>query len=317
MKDKISVYLKKWIQDTNRTWITLMKIMVPAIIVIKILEELGLIKWLSKLLNPVMGLVGLPGEAGLVWATTLLTNIYAGLVVFFTQTDFGSLNVMQLSILGSMMLIAHALIIEVAIAKKAGLPVIATLALRIGGAFIFGVLVNLVCSNLGLLQEKVHLGYMPSVETGKGLAAWGQEQLYSLFIIYLVIAGLIALLRLMELVGINKLIQKILSPVLRSIGISKTAGSLTLIGMTLGLSYGGGLLINESKSNTLSRKDILLSICLISLYHSIIEDTILILLMGANISVILVFRLFYALAVMFVINKVVFEKRVSLKMKTT
>lgn len=291
--------------------------MVPAIIVIKILEEAGLIKWLSKILHPVMGVVGLPGEAGLVWATTLLTNIYAGLVVFFTQLDYNSLNALQLTILGSLMLIAHALIIESAIAKKAGIPVFVTLILRIGGAFIFGFLVNFICSNLGLLQENVRLDYIPSAETEKSLAAWGQEQLYSLLIIYFVIAGLIALLRLMDAVGINLLFQKALSPVLRRIGISKTATSLTMIGMTLGLSYGGGLLINEAKNNTLSRKDIVMSVCLISLYHSIIEDTILILLMGANLSVILFFRLIYALALMFFINKLVFEKKVKLNVKTT
>ena len=315
MNEKIMAFLKKWLRDTNSTYLTLMKIMVPAILFIKVLEELGFIRWLSEILNPVMGFVGLPGDAGMVWATALLTNLYTGLVVFFTQLDFSALNVMQVTILGSMMLIGHALIIEAAIAKKAGVKLVFTLLLRIGGAFVFGFLLKLICSTFGLLQEKVSLAYFPATEEKKSLIDWGVEQLYGLLFIYVVIAGLIALLRAMDKIGVNFIIQKLLAPVLGKIGISKNATSLTLIGMTLGLSYGGGLLIHETKQNTLSKKDIILSVCLISLYHSIIEDTILILLMGANLFVIVVLRLAYALVVMYFINKMVFGKRRGWKLK--
>ena len=40
----------------------LYKIMVPIVIAVKILQELGLISWLALPLAPVMQLVGLPGE---------------------------------------------------------------------------------------------------------------------------------------------------------------------------------------------------------------------------------------------------------------
>ena len=303
MQNSIFLFFKKWFLKTSSTYLTLMKIMVPALVFIKILEELGFITWFSKVLAPVMGIIGLPGGAGLVWATTLLTGIYMGLVVFFTQLDFNAFTAMQASILGSLMLFGHALIVEGAIAKKVGVDWLLTFLLRMGGAFIFGLLIYKTCHYFDLLQQPVKLNYIPSIEAGNSWSDWIVGQLYNLLIIYLILAGLILLLEIMEKTGINKFIQKMLAPVLGAIGIGKAATSLTLIGMTIGLSFGGGLLIQESKNEAMSKKDIFLSMCFISMFHSMIEDTILILLMGASFPVIILFRLGYVLLIMFVIHK--------------
>jgi hypothetical protein len=52
----------------------------------------------------------------------------------------------QASILGSMMLLAHSLPIEVAIAKKAGVSLWLTLFIRIGGSFILAWILNFCLS---------------------------------------------------------------------------------------------------------------------------------------------------------------------------
>ena len=309
-KHQVNV-LKRLFKDTNTTYLTLMKIMVPAIIVIKVLEELGIVKWLAGGLDPLMDIVGLPGEMGLVWATCIFANIYSALIIFFTQTDYSSFSVMQMSVLASMMLIVHALPIEGVITQKAGLKWIHTIILRIGGAFLFGFLTNYLCSSLGLLQQPVTFEYIPLNNSGQNLWEWALEQLYGLALLYFVLLGLIILLKVMNKVGINRMLEYLMAPVLGRLGISNKATYMTLIGMTLGLAYGGGLLIYESKKDTLSKKDILLSICLISLFHSIIEDTLVVLIIGPNLWVILFFRLLYALAIVYAINKLAFasEKR--------
>ena len=107
----------------------------------------------------------------------------------------------------------------------------------------------------------------------------------------------------MDRSGVNKFIQKLLAPILGMIGIGKSATSLTLIGMIIGLSFGGGLLIHEAKNGAMRRKDVFLSMCFISMYHSIIEDTILILLMGADFLVVVILRLLYVLLIVFIIHK--------------
>ena len=75
-----------------------------------------------------------------------------------------------------------------------------------------------------------------------------------------------------------------------------------LIGLTLGISFGGGFLIEESKKNNISKKDIILSLSFLSLCHSIIEDTILILLLGSHISGILFFRIIYTIIVIIIMK---------------
>ena len=112
-------FFRQLLKEIYEVSYTLFKLMIPVIIVVKILEELGGIEILSSILAPLMHWVGLPETMGLVWATTILTNIYAGLLVFVTFNAETPLTVAQVSVLGGMMLIAHGLPVEAAIAKKA------------------------------------------------------------------------------------------------------------------------------------------------------------------------------------------------------
>ena len=52
------------------------------IIVVKILKEIGAIEILGQWMAPLMGLVGLPGSMGLVWAATLVAGFYPGIFIF-------------------------------------------------------------------------------------------------------------------------------------------------------------------------------------------------------------------------------------------
>mgnify|MGYP000529990447 FL=1 len=81
-----SVILRELTVEIYEVTSTLFRIMIPAIIVIKLLKIMGGIELLSIALEPVMTWVGLPESMGIVWATTLLTNIYTGMFVFFSQS---------------------------------------------------------------------------------------------------------------------------------------------------------------------------------------------------------------------------------------
>ncbi len=106
-----SKHVKQWfgelLLEIYQVASTLFKIMIPALLLVKLLEELGGVEIIAALLGPVMTLVGLPESMALVWATTLLTNIYTGMVIFFNQAPLEQLSVAQVTVLGTMMLIAH------------------------------------------------------------------------------------------------------------------------------------------------------------------------------------------------------------------
>lgn len=77
-------------------------------------------------------------------------------------------------------------------------------------------------------------------------------------------------------------------------GLSERTTTITIVGVTLGLTYGGGLLINEAKKGDLTKMDVFGSLSLLALCHSLIEDTLLIMLLGADLSGILYARLIFS-----------------------
>jgi len=281
-------------QDIIHVYLTLLRIMVPALLVVKGLELAGAIEWLSSLLGPVMSAVGLPSSMGIVWATTMLTNIYGGMIIFFELSSNESLSVAQVTVLGCMMLIAHGLPVEAAIAKKAGVRWRATLCIRIFGALIFGALLNFIYQETDYLQQTNILLWQPEL-VKPTLLEWCLEQLKTLAMVFLIISALILLLRLLKWLHIERLMHWLLSPLLILLGLSKQASNITIIGITLGLSFGGGLLIKEAESGALSSKDIFISMALLALCHSLIEDTLLIMILGAHLSGILWGRLAFTL----------------------
>jgi len=86
-----------------------------------------------------------------------------------------------------------------------------------------------------------------------------------------------------------------MAPVLAMLGIGKTAANFMIVGLTLGISFGGGLMINEARSGKLGKQDIFMVMFFLALCHSIIEDTLLMMLLGADLSAILWGRIIFAL----------------------
>ena len=108
---------------------------------------------------------------------------------------------------------------------------------------------------------------------------------------------IISTINILKFIGLWQFIINILKIPLSYLGMSEKVANIILIGLTLGISFGGGFLIEESRKNNISKKDILLSLSFLSLCHSIIEDTILILLLGSHISGILFFRMIYTIVI--------------------
>ena len=108
------------LRTTAKVCILILKLIIPISIMMKIISELGLITYIGNALSPVMSVVGLPGSYALVWATGMLTNIYAALMVFSSVIAEEPLTAAQVSVLGIMILVAHALPIEASVARKIG-----------------------------------------------------------------------------------------------------------------------------------------------------------------------------------------------------
>lgn len=310
--------LKIIFKDTLKVTLTLFKIMIPTIIIVKILEELGVIEFIGTKISPFMSILGLPPEAGVIWMTTLCTNIYTGLAVFVQMTTETAWTQAQVTILGTIMLLAHNLPIEARVAQKSGCRIITNIFIRLSGALLLAFILKNIYSLTNYLQGPAVVAIPNNTE--KGLFSWPTEILdagikwvirnekYSLWIaeqlifclqVYLAILVLIALLKLLRVIGVEKIVNRLLQPILRLLGIRPEATSITIVGITLGLAYGGGLLIQEAESGRVSKEDVFASVSLLSLCHSQIEDTLLVMLIGAHLSGILWGRLIFALIIVF------------------
>ena len=79
------------------------------------------------------------------------------------------------------------------------------------------------------------------------------------------------------------------------------------------------MLIKEAKSGSINKQSILLSLSLLNLVHAVIEDSILMIIIGGHISGVLFFRVIFSLLIVFLIlflykkftlifNKLIFVK---------
>ncbi|WP_433924267.1 hypothetical protein ACN06F_15810 [Vreelandella sp. 21] len=291
------------LQDALRVYVTLLKILIPALLIVKGLELLGMIEWLGAALAPLMSTLGLPEQMGVVWAAALFTNLYTAIAVFFQVVGETPLSVEQVTVLGALMLVGHSLPVEGAVAKRAGVPWWGTLVLRVGGALLLAWLLHCFYSYFGLLQAPVELVWQPSFSSAPTLSGWALAQLETLALIFVIILALIVLLKLLKRLGLERWIHLGLLPLLKLLGIGRSAANVTVIGFTLGLSYGAGLLIRDVQNGVLSKRDSTLALCFLGLCHSVIEDTLLILMLGADITGILWARLFFAVIVTAVIAR--------------
>lgn len=193
-----------------------------------------------------------------------------------------------MTVLGTMLLVAHSLPVEGRVCQRSGAGILFQTLFRLVAALGFGIVLNAIYGGLGVLQEPVSVTWLPQTNPHAGWVDWGIESAIGLGWIYFVILAIMSGMALLDAVGGNRLLTRLLSPLLRIMGIGEKAVPLTVIGVLLGISYGGGLIIREVERGALSRRDVLLSISFMALCHSLIEDSLIIIALGGHWSGVIV-----------------------------
>ncbi|MCL1850062.1 MAG: hypothetical protein FWF70_01435 [Bacteroidetes bacterium] len=300
---KIITIIKSWFNQSISTSIKIFKIMIPVSIVVKILQETGLIVYIGKALAPLMSVMGLPGEMGLVWASAMMGNIYAGIITYFSIGI--ELTTAQITVLGTIILIAHTFPVELAITHKAGMKAGAAFLFRFLLGFLAGVIL-FQTYNICNLYQNIPTGIekVVAIASNATWGGWALGELKNYAIVFCYITGLIIIMDILKRIGVIDKINRWFYPVLKFLGIGKEVIPITVIGMTLGLAYGGGLIINDVKQSNLHPRNVLYALMLMSLFHSVIEDSLLMISIGASVSGVFVFRFIFMLIVMFLFVRV-------------
>jgi hypothetical protein len=290
----------------RETWLTsweLIRITIPVAIATKILEELGFITIFSTILEPVMSLIGLPGALGLVWGTTMLTNMYAGITVFAALAPGLALTASQVTVLCSAILIAHSLPIELSVSKRAGAGILPIALLRVGGAVVYGYFLDRFCRALAIWQEPAIQLFKATVKD-TGLWQWATDQLQNLAMIVGIIFCIVLGMRVLRRLGALGLLEKILAPILPWVGMGPGGAPITVVGMIMGIGYGGALIIRETSTGKLSREEVFNAMAFMGLCHGLVEDTLLMAAIGGKFGGILWGRIVFSLVVSYILVKV-------------
>lgn len=279
----------------------LFPMIIPIVIVVKLLQEFGLVEYVAMPLAPIMDLMGLPAELGIVWAAAMLITIYSSLAILpGILITIPMLTVEQVTVLGLVILIAHSLILETRIAGRCGLSMKFQLILRVVVAIFAGTILHLFCSTFGIWQEEATILLVSQASTT--WTAWAIGEFWNLVQIFILICVVMAFNRALTYLRISYYLGKILSPLLRLLGISPEATNVVLVGLFMGILYGSGVIIKNTVEGKISHADSFATMSLMSIAHALIEDTLLLMLIGGSIWGLLVFRLAIALFVGVSIN---------------
>ena len=256
---------------------------------------MGVIKALAPAFKPVMNIVGLPSELGLAWLTAMLVGVWGAVPLVFTLVPIESLSTADVTVFSALVLFAHGLPVEQKIIQTAGPGMIVTTTMRIVGGLLYAFLLHHILVATGWLSGPVNPSWIPMSETPnwaeffRGLA----ETMAWMLVILIVLSWSLEILKATRVLEFMMLA---ISPALRICGIRGEAENLTAVGLFLGISYGAGLLIREARSGAISPRQIFLSCVFMGFAHSVIEDTIVMISLGADIYGVLVGRLVFAVA---------------------
>lgn len=279
------------------------RIIIPVTIATEILSRLGVIKAVAPALAPVMALFGLPPELGLPWLTGMLVGIWAAVPMVFVLLPMGALSGADITVFSALLLFAHALPIEQKIIQRAGPGLIITTLLRVGGGMLYAFLLHHVLQATGWLAGPMQPAWIPMAADGGWVGFFiglGKAMAMMLAMLLALSFGM----EVLRVTGVMAWLMRLLAPVLRLAGIRGEAAELTSVGLFLGVSYGGGLLIREARSGRVSPRQVFTSCVFMGFAHSVIEDTAILMSVGANIWGVLVGRVVFAIVATALIGQV-------------
>jgi hypothetical protein len=132
--------LRRGLRAGVQTFWELARVMVPAYGITLVLEYVGVIGLIADGARPVMGWLGLPGDAAVPLVVGYVLNIYAA-VGSMQALDLSSA---QITVLAIAILIGHNLIVEGAVLHKAGMNAFAFGGLRILAGLLAAGVANLL-----------------------------------------------------------------------------------------------------------------------------------------------------------------------------
>ncbi|WP_078392204.1 nucleoside recognition domain-containing protein [Shouchella patagoniensis] len=285
------------------TW-TLGKIIFPITLFVTLLGYTPVLDWIANLIAPIMNLIGLPGEAAIPLVIGNVLNLFAGIGAILSL----ELTVKEVFILAIMLSFSHNLIVESAVATKVGIKVAPIIAVRLFLAFFSALVINLVWS--GGSEQAVY-GLASTSATAAEVTGWGaiilvglETAFWGVIQLAVIVIPLMLVVQIMRERGWLNVISKWLAPLTRLIGVDRNTSVTLASGLTIGLAYGAGVMIEAVKQDRVRKKDLYIVFIFLVACHAVVEDTVVFLVLGIPVWPLLLIRLVTALLLTIVISRI-------------
>lgn len=282
--------VKDSLRPTVKTTLWLLKIMIPISFAVCLAQYYGVIEWCAGWLNPLFCHIGLPGASSIAFLTGATSTTYAALAVMMSM----ELTLRQATIIAIMVLICHALPLECTVNKKVGSKPFRMGFLRICGALLAAVYLNLVLPDLSEPFSALPLSSSEAslIDVLKG---WLLSSVKLSIMIFAIIYALMFIQRFMERFGLMQKLTKPLEPLMVFFGLPRNAAYLWLVGNVLGISYGSAVMLQLEDEGKITRQEADEVNYHLIMNHSMLEDTLVFATAGVSALWILSTRLLFAL----------------------
>ena len=281
------------------TW-TLGKIIFPITLIVTMISYTPLLDWLAQLLSPIMGWIGLSGEAAIPLVLGNVLNLYAAIGAILTL----DLTVKEVFILAVMLSFSHNLFVESAVATKVGIRMSVVLAVRIGLALFSAAVINFFWDGGA---EKAQYGLVSSGQNAD-VSGWGaiiyqgfESATLGIFQLALIVIPIMVGIQIMKDLHWLDWFSKMMSPFTKMLGMKENTSTTLAAGLVFGLAYGAGVMMQAVKEDGVKKKDLYLAFIFLVACHAVIEDTLLFIPLGIPIWPLFLIRLVTAIVLTIIV----------------
>ncbi|MBO7120079.1 MAG: nucleoside recognition protein [Bacteroidaceae bacterium] len=277
------------LKPSVKTTLWLLKIMIPISFAVSLAQYYGVIAWCASWLNPLFCHIGLPGASSIAFLTGATATTYAALAVMMSM----ELTLRQATIIAIMVLICHALPLECTVNKKVGSKPFRMGFLRICGALLAAIYLNLVLPEMSQPFSSVIAATEASITDV--LTGWLISSMKLCVMIFCIIYALMFIQKFMEKFDLMQKLTKPLEPLMLFFGLPRHAAYLWLVGNVLGISYGSAVMLQLEDEGKITRQEADEVNYHLIMNHSMLEDTLVFATAGVSALWILTTRLLFSL----------------------
>lgn len=287
---RIRKAVKEVLPGTISTCIWMIEITVGVSFAMMLLKYFNILPWISEFISPVFKHFGLPGSAALAYLSGYFVNVYSAVAVISSL----ELDWRAMTIIGTMVLCSHSMVLETAVLKKTGASATRMVVVRTLGALLLGFLLNLILpGTAGYYAEASAQKW--TLPFGKTLLDWFLSTLKLVAIMTAVIFSLNILQHILSEFGIMDKIARLFKPLMYILGLPANTAFLWLVANIVGLGYGAAVMLDEIGRGAISSKDVKLLDTHICMSHSNVEDLTIMTAMGGSWWIMLTIRVVAAI----------------------